>query len=171
MIVHPAKHFFESKFPTLEDHEEEIFFHHPLYNIKCNQIGVLYYDEEVFVLYQNCKGNTIKNKEISKTIGSKTKVAWECYHGEILAGTHFLYVNGNVLDARKENLMAPSKLSKQELAKLSKVKKNYCLASAIYLKKIESRMEKVGIGKEELYDLLVLPNWLKMMRKKLDFLG
>jgi len=167
MIVYPAKHFFESKFPMLEDHEEEIFFHHPLYDIKCNQIGVLYYDDEEFVLWQNCKGNTMQNKKINRQIGSKTKIAWECYHGEILTGTHFLYANGNILDLRKENLLFQSNLSKQEQLRLAKIKKNYQIASALYLKTIETRVEKWGISKEELYDFLTIPSWLKGARKRI----
>ena len=42
MIVHPARHIFEAKFPSLEDHEEEIFYQHPVHDIKVNQLGVIY---------------------------------------------------------------------------------------------------------------------------------
>ena len=172
MIIHPAKHWFETMLPELEPGEKEIFFKHPVEDIKCNQLGVIYYDEERYVCYETRSGSAVKelekwNKKRARAVATKTKVIWECYHGDNLeSGTQFLYTNGNPLDVTKENLLAITRLDATVRQNASKTKKQFINNSVDHLIKLEAKYKKRGIDSDLLHELLLLPNWLLGARKK-----
>jgi hypothetical protein len=166
MIVHPAKHYFECMFPTLEDGEEEHFYQHPLYDIKVNQLGVIYCDESVYGIYDKVDTTMVRQQATGKSCGTKARVIWECYAGQIVNTPHFFYVNANPLDTRKENMVLSGPLSAKERAPYLRTKARFIRASVEHLMKLEGRMEAVGIDKDQLYDLLLLPQWLKGARVK-----
>jgi hypothetical protein len=166
MIVHPAKHLFEARFPTLEDGEEEIFYQHPLYNIKVNQLGVIYCDDSEYGIYDK-KGNcVVREHKTLKNCGNKSRVIWECYHGEILSNAHFLFANANPMDTRKENLLVSSKIPNREREVYLSLKSRFVKASVEHLIKIEERMQAVGVDKKQVYEILQLPYWLEAARGK-----
>jgi len=172
MIIHPANHWFETMMPELEPGEKEIFFKHPVEDIKCNQLGVIYYDEERYVCYDTRTGSVVKemekwNKKLTRAVATKNKVIWECYHQDKLdAGTQFLFTNGNPLDVTKANLLAITKLDPAVRQNASKIKKQFINASVDHLVKLEAKYKKKGIEPDLLQDLLQLPNWLLGARKK-----
>jgi hypothetical protein len=166
MIVHPAKHYFECMFPTLEDGEEEIFYQHPKHDIKVNQLGVIYCDNNVFGIYDRVDTSMVRSQTTRNSVGTKTRIIWECYTGQIVNSPHFFFVNGNPLDTRFENMVLSRPLSKEERAPYLRTKNSFTKASVEHLMKIEDRMEKEGVGKEQLYDMLLLPQWLKSARAK-----
>jgi len=47
-----------------------------------------------------------------------------------------------------------------------RTKARFIQASVEHLIKLEDRMEKVGVDREQLYDMLLLPQWLKGARAK-----
>jgi hypothetical protein len=75
-------------------------------------------------------------------------------------------VNGNPLDTRFENMVLSGPLSTKERAPYLRTKNRFTQASVEHLMKAEGRMEKVGVDKDQLYELLLLPQWLKSARKK-----
>ena len=166
MIVHPAKHLFEAKFPTLEDHEEEIFFPHPKHDIKVNQLGVIYCDNDKYGIYDKRDTSMVREQITRNSVGTKTRIIWECYTGEIVNTPHFFFVNANPLDTRFENMVLSGPLSAKERAPYLRTKSCFIQASVEHLMKIEDRMEKEGVGKAQLYDMLLLPQWLKSARAK-----
>jgi hypothetical protein len=166
MIVYKANHWFDAMFPALEDGEEEIFYQHPEHDIKVNQLGVIYCDNDVFGIYDKIDTSMVRHQITRKSVGTKTRIIWECYTGEILYTPHFFFVNGNAMDTRKENMVLSGPLSAKERAPYLRTKNRFTQASVEHLMKIEDRMEKVGVDKEQLYELLLLPQWLKSARKK-----
>jgi len=166
MIVHPAKHLFQAKFPSLEDGEEEIFYQHPLYDIKVNQLGVVYCDNEVFGIYDKGDTSMVRHQKTKKAVGTKHRIIWECYSGEIVHSPHFFYANGNPLDTRKENMILSGPLSAKERTPYLRIKTKFVQASVEHLVKLEAKMEAVGISKTELYAMLLLPHWLKGARSR-----
>ena len=174
MIIREAKHIFEALFPMLEDHEEEIFFQHPTEAIKCNQIGILYYDENVYAVYDKpATGSSVVRKIETATtprivLGTKQRVIWECYTGKITLSPHFVYKNGNPLDLRFENMAVTSELPRKEWEQYQRVRRAFVQKSVEHLLKLESRAEKMGMDRYELYSFLILPNWLVAARAKLD---
>jgi hypothetical protein len=153
-------------FPSLEDHEKEILYQHPVEAIKCNQLGVLYCDEKVYGIYNKADSSMVRNQVTRKTFGTKPKVIWECYTGEIVTSPHFFYANANPLDLRFENMIHSKPLSAKERAPYIAAKSKFVKASVEHLMKLEDRMEKEGVGKEQLYDMLLLPYWLVAARGK-----
>ena len=166
MIVHPARHLFEAKFPMLEEHEEEIFYQHPLYNIKVNQLGVIYCDDSEYGIYDKRGTCVIREHKTLKNCGNKPRVIWECYHGEILSNAHFLFANANPMDTRKENLLVSSKIPVKEREIFLARKSRFVKESVEHLMKIEQRMEVVGVDKKQVYEILQLPYWLEAARVK-----
>jgi hypothetical protein len=172
MIIYPAKNLFQAKFPTIEDHEEEIFFQHPKEDIKCNQLGVLYYDEDRYSVYTTVSGSTIRehekyNKVGARSVGSKIKIIWECYHHETLeTGAHFLFLNANPLDLTKENVLIISRIDPITKKEAAKAKSKFVSNSIDHLMVLERKFEKEGISNQQLHKLLQIPNWLACARKK-----
>ena len=166
MIVYPAKHLFEAKFPTLEDDEEEIFFHHPVHDIKCNQLGVIYCNESIYGVYDKRGTSMVRVTKTSISVGTKCKVVFECYTGKTIHSPHFFYVNGNPLDLRKENLVVSGPLSGKEREPYLKTKNRFIKASVEHLLKLEAKMEVQGIDKTELHEMLLLPQWLIGARER-----
>ena len=172
MIIYPAKNLFQAKFPTLEDHEEEIFYQHPTEDIKCNQLGVLYYDEDRYSTYPTASGATVRehqkfNKEGARSVGSKIKIIWECYHQEILGiGAHCLFLNANPLDRTKENILMISKIDPATKKEASRAKAKFISNTVDHLITLERKFEKEGISNQQLHKLLQIPNWLTCARRK-----
>jgi hypothetical protein len=166
MIIHPAKHWFQALFPMLEEGEEEQFYQHPQYDIKCNQLGVLYCDETIFSIYDKRDTSMVRILKTGRSVGTKTKVIWECYTGQIVHTPHFFYVNGNPLDTRFENMIMSGPLSAKERAPYLRTKNRFIQASIEHLLKLESKMQGLGIDREQLYEMLLLPQWLKGARER-----
>jgi hypothetical protein len=166
LIVYPAKHLFEAKFPSLEDHEEEIFYQHPVHDIKVNQLGVIYSDDGTFGIYDKRGTSMVRLLKTTNSVGTKCKVVWECYTGEIVHSPHFFFANGNPLDLRRENLVMSGPLNNREREPYIRIKNRFIKASVEHLIKIETRMEAVGIDKTELYEMLLLPHWLIGARER-----
>jgi hypothetical protein len=159
-------------YPTLPDLEEEIFYQHPTEAIKCNQLGVLYYDEERYVTYDVRSGSVVRehaawNGVKARLVGSRPKVVWECYHQEKLGnGVHFVYMNSNPLDLSIENLKVHSKLDARTKLETSKVKSLFVKNSVEYLIKLEDKHKKRGMDKSDLHEALQIPNWLSGARSR-----
>jgi len=166
MIVHPVRHWFEAKFPSLEDHEEEIFYQHPQHDIKVNQLGVLYCDNDKYGVYDNVDNSMVREQSTRRSLGTKTRIIWECYTGQSIFTPHFFYVNGNPLDTRFENMVLSGPLSATARQPYLRTKSRFIQASVEHLIKLEDRMEKVGVDREQLYDMLLLPQWIKGARAK-----
>lgn len=166
------KHLFECVYPVLPEHEEEIFFQHPTEAIKCNQLGVLYYDEERYVTYDLRSGSIVRehaawNGVKPRLIGSKPKVVWECYHNEKLGnGIHFFYVNSNPLDWTVENLLIQNRLDAKSRLEAGKSKSLFIKNSVEHLIKLEVKFKEKGIEKKELHQALQLPTWLSGARSR-----
>lgn len=166
MIVHPARHLFEAKFPTLEDHEEEIFYQHPTQDIKCNQLGVIYCDDTIYSIYDRRGTSMVRFLKTGLSLGSKTKVIFECYTGQSVFAPHFFFANGNPLDTRQENLILCGPLSSRDRQPYIRIKSNFIKASVEHLIGLEQRMEVVGIDRTQLHELLLLPQWLIGARER-----
>jgi hypothetical protein len=166
LIVYPARHLFEAKFPSLEDHEEEVFYQHPVYDIKVNQLGVLYCDESKFGIYDKKGTSLVRYHSTRTSCGTKTKIIWECYTGEIVHSAHFFFVNGNPLDLRRENLVMSGPLSGKEREPYLTTKNRFIKASVEHLLKLEAKMEVQGIDRKQLYEMLLLPQWLIGARER-----
>ena len=166
MIVHPARHYFEAKFPTLEDHEQEQFYQHPVHDIKVNQLGVIYCDDTIISIFDRRGTSVVRFLKTGKGLGNKTKIIWECYTGENFHAPHFFFANGNPLDTRRENLILCGPLSDKDRQPYIRIKRAFVQASVEHLLKLETRMAVVGIGKTELYEMLSLPQWLVSARER-----
>ena len=154
----------------LEDHEEEIIYIHPSGEFSCNQLGVLYYDEDKYVLLENVNGSYMKTtdrKNLSK--GTKLRLVWECYHNQIYPtknSPHIYQANANVYDFTQENLILASSLNKYWQRDLNSVRKEFISKSIDHLIKIENRWSLLGVSKEEVWTMLVIPYWLVGARKR-----
>lgn len=165
MVIYPAKHLFEAQFPKLEDHEEEILYQHPTWPIQCNQIGVMYYDEDVIAVYEKNGRLSVSYKPTWAFCGTKTRVVWECYHGVVMWSPRFLFGNANPYDLRKENLIMVRGLSRSQADHLGRIKARFTNASVEHLVKLEERMKGMGYTGTQTWELLKIPYWLKVARR------
>jgi len=140
MIIHPCTSLFDCKYPELEPHEEEVFYQHPLYSdIKCNQLGVLYYDEDKYYFSQRW-GNPIlwytgSNKD---NVGGRYKITWECYHGRVSPGLVNLF-DMNPYNCTKDNLYVNCDLKKSEYAERIKYRRRFIYNTVMQLEAFAER--------------------------------
>ena len=170
MIVPKATNIFDALAPMLEDHEEELFFQHPTEDIKCNQLGVVYYNEDKYLYLHNKQGGSFMESGTRRNLGSKVRIVWECYRGQTHSGAgspHFFFANGNILDYRPENVFLSNELMPKEKAEMARSKAKFILFSIQRLMELEIYYEKRGIKKEDLYTAMLIPVWLVNARKRI----
>ncbi len=170
MIIPKATNIFDALSPMLEDHEEELFFQHPTLDIKCNQLGAVYYNEDKYMYLHNKQGGSFMETRSRKNLGSKVRVVWECYQGQTHSGSgspHFFFANGNILDYRPENVFLSNDLLPKEKAQMAREKAKFILSSVQRLMELEIYYEKRGIKKEELHTAMLIPVWLVNARKRI----
>lgn len=165
MVIYPARHLFEAKFPSLEADEKEIYYHHPVHNLYVNQLGVIFCDEDEYTIYCKHGFDIVYSKLKRANCGSKGRVIWECYNNQEIKNPHFLYANGNPYDTRKENLVLIKTVSAKDWAGLSRIKKAFTKASVEHLLGLEVRLQALGFTQKEAFTFLGLPNWLMVARR------
>ena len=147
MIVHPCTNLFDCLYPQLEDHEEEIIYQHPIYpDIKCNQIGVLYYDESKYATGVNHgipSLRTIKSNN-NKFIGSKWRMCWECYHGKEAPSLVNLW-DFNPYNCTKENLYLTKEIPKNEYQYRLHLRKKFAAKTIEKLEAFAARHDHMTI--------------------------
>lgn len=174
MIQFPTTNLFDAKLPIFEDGEEEIFYQHPEFDIKCNQLGALYLDEDVYYVVYSRYGIYVRSREnqngkikFRDNLGMKQKIVWECYAGRRLnSGKQFYHVNGNVLDFSYGNLAPAASSDPKAAAAMVGKKKRFIQTSVDRLLELELKYQERGIPKDELHELLQLPQWLISAREK-----
>lgn len=167
MIQFPCTSLFDAKIPVLEADEEEVFFPHPKWEgIKCNQLGVVYFDEERYSsigLFPNITYRTLKSPHI--VLGTKEVVVYECYYGGDFKRRQFYHVNGNLYDFTPDNLIPTNDYKHPRHEEAKENKKAFIKRTMEHLVRLEQRFSKEGIEKEDVYNLLMLPLWIRNARK------
>ena len=175
MIYFPAKHYFEALSPQLEEDEEEIFFHHPTEDLYCNQLGIIFYNEEKYYMVHTSAGTTLRytdresGHQTKRAVGAKARIVWECYNssGKTMTHPHFYHRNGNVMDFSYGNVVTAEDLTSKERMMVAGKRRRFIQESIRYLIQLEKKHEE-GMGIEALYQSLMLPDWLVNGRQKLD---
>lgn len=174
MIYFPARHYFEALSPQLEEHEEEIQFPHPTEDLYCNQLGIIFYNEEKYYMVHASSGITLRHTDAQsghqtkRAVGAKARIVWECYNstGKTMTHPHFYHKNGNVLDFSYGNIVTAEDLTSKERMIVANKRRKFIHESVRYLIQLEKKHEE-GMGIEELYKSLMLPDWLINQRQKL----
>lgn len=161
MIFYETNHFFDAKYPTLEDHEEEIWYPHPLYDIKCNQLGILDFADELKAQLNGRDQYKVKPPGSSsyKTLGYKERVVMECYTGISHKSTKILFQDGNPLNHTFGNLMCFRKKG-SDYRHFYKIQRDFIINSIKYMNSREPFIVKRGIDPEDYWRAMALPSWL-----------
>ena len=166
MIIQIPTSYFDCVWPRLEDNEDEEFFYHPtLEGIYCNQIGMLYLDDDLYTQIINGYVYIIPTKKI---IGRDEEIVWECYHSQILLDDKIDFKDGNHLNRTRDNLYIKSRepyKRKSEVRSLDSFWKN----SINYLNELEEKWAKLGVSPDHLHEMLQISHLLKAKRKNARF--
>lgn len=173
MIHFPCTSYFDALSPILSPEEDEVIFQHPTYDIRCNQLGALYINEEKYYAVYSIHGTYIRSREDSgdlkfrDNLGMKQKIVWECYNNtHLTSGKQFYHINGNVLDFSYNNLIPTGSGDSKTMTSILSKRRRFIKASVDRLKELELKYEERGVEKQELYEVLMLPMWLINARKK-----
>jgi hypothetical protein len=114
MIIPNPRHLFEDCLPKLEEGEEEIFYPHPIYDLSCNQIGLIYPGETLTyysysTLADKCNVNDLKNY---KTSAPRLKIIAQCFAGHTDIPFRTVPLDGNPYNTTASNLLYPKSFNK-----------------------------------------------------------
>jgi hypothetical protein len=160
--------FFNALSPILEEHEEEVFYKHPVYEIQCNQLGALYFDDEVYTYKQGRNGIYLQDKA-KKTVGSKGILVWECYRGvtcEAIWSPYVYHLNGNLMDYTPDNISLAKEIPPDFKQTALKNRNTFVINSVNRLMQLEQKYLTRGIDKSDLNTMFAVPKWLSMARNK-----
>jgi len=164
MIIPSPKHIFQTCFPQLELEEEEIFYPHPLWDLKVNQIGVIYPGESITyysysVLSENVGLNDLKTL---KTTIPKQKLVAQCFAGSMDVPFQVVPLDGNPYNTTRDNLLYHNSQKKKALENYKTFKKN----SIEYMLKRDVVIKSKGLFPGPYWALQKLPNYLRKPYEK-----
>lgn len=163
MIFPIVNHFFDAKFPVLEDHEEEILFPHPTWpGVQANQLGAIYFDEDLYTVVIDPREQfRLRRKGESNVycLGLREKVAMECYTGRSFKGYNFFHIDGNPLNTTFENLVFFVNKGKG-IDEYQSRKKAFIRRTLDYMKTREPLIKKRGIEPIDYWSAMNLPDWI-----------
>jgi len=164
MKIHPLKTIFDAKFPTLEEHEEEIFYRHPVFPFCVNQIGIFYFDDddaEARWVTINKVWGVWRYREIGQTKkgykngGTRLKLAYECFTGIYHEDTkQYLPLDGNPYNLTFENII-PVAEDKKKTTEARKVKLKIYAETAKYMLEKDKKSKGTEKQKEERWQQIV----------------
>lgn len=151
--------------------EEEKFWRHPVHPIRCNQIGLLYVDEDYDVKYQDGRKEVVAYRHSERQkgdydwieAGHPLRVMFECWAGRQVKYSAFVFADGNPLNTTQENLVRKGEVN------LQKWKDAYCATadfrtrSLEYMRKKDEILHKRGVDPVNYWSSFGLPIWLKQM--------
>jgi hypothetical protein len=177
MVIHPAKHWFETMLPELEPGEAEVFYHHPTLPLKVNHIGIIYFDNEEVIL-DGIRGQVYRIRKEDKkgylSIGTRARVCYESYHGVPCPGKHFLHIDGNPANCGIENIIPTNPPSRTLdpigyalYQEADKARKKFVARSLQYMKDKDEWVKSRGGDPEHYWQLFgEIPAWLETAYKK-----
>lgn len=151
-------HYFNTDLPKIPEGEPEVFFHHPELDLKCNQIGILYwgdsYGEESF--------SPLTEKFTVALVGGKSKtyprhkLITECYLGELVKRAPRSVLNGITTDLRPENVL----VLPHQLPEAIKNTNTFIHRSVMYMLERDHYIESKGIKPQVYWAEFKLPNYI-----------
>lgn len=114
MVKRETNHFFKATLPKLGDDEEEIFYNHPIYDLKCNQLGVVYPGPEMKHFSYTIIGDRYLIGQGSNRKSSMiNNLLYQCYTGNVDKAMRKIYpLDGNLLNKTPDNIVYPPSLKK-----------------------------------------------------------
>lgn len=161
MRFFPHTNLFDCLSPMLEENEEEVFFKHPEYDFYCNQLGSLYFPEEL-------KAQTRRNGQYKildvKTkmyivLGVKGRVVRECYDGFSYKAYSFYHADGNPYNFTSDNVVAVKK-SHKDNSKYRKEFRSFVIETLKHMNSREPYILKRGLDPFDYWEALQLPDWV-----------
>jgi len=156
MIIPNPKHLFEDCLPRLEDSEPEIFYKHPVYDLKCNQIGIIYKEEALknfsySIISDKYSLSDLKNYKIAVP---RLKLLAQCFYGSMDIKPRIVPLDGNPINTTPENLVYPKELNRKAKANYNEFKQQ----TLMYMLERDKDLQKTGIDPQHYWALLKLIN-------------
>ena len=164
MINSSPANYFQCVLPSLEPNEEEIWFQHPTESLKCNQLGVLFFDEEEYsMVHLPPKGCYLRKRneagQFYISIGTKSNIVWECYH-QTQTKCRIIHLNYNEIDFTISNLYSIAEETPYQNIVRNKKRRAWEKESAHVLLRKEAAAAAKGLDRETYRALMRFPAWL-----------
>jgi hypothetical protein len=161
MIIPNPKHIFQKCFPQLEKGEEEIFYPHPEWDIKVNQIGVVYPGESMTYYSYSALSDKVNINDLKtvKTSSPKNKIIAQCYAGSMDVPFTIRPLDGNPYNYTKENLLWNEKHKKEASEKYKAFKYN----TLEYMLKKDEELKARGLFPGMYWALQKLPYYIRTL--------
>lgn len=161
MKFFPHTNYFDCLSPMLEDHEEEILYKHPLHDFHCNQLGAIYFPEELKA--QTRQSGQFKIMDLKTqfyiSLGYRERIVRECYDGFTYKNYSFYPKDGNPLNLTPENVIAIAKGNRDNVY-YRKQRRAFIIETIRHMNSREPYILKRGIDPMQYWEMLQLPKWL-----------
>ena len=161
MRFFPHTNYFDCLSPMLEDHEEEVLFKHPQHDVYCNQLGALYFPDEVKA--QTRESGQWKILDVKTqfyvVLGFKERIVRECYDGFSYKNYSFYHKDGNPYNLTSENIIALSKGDKDN-SKFRKQRRYFIMETLKHMNSREPYIVKRGLDPMDYWETMQLPKWV-----------
>jgi hypothetical protein len=155
--------FFTAGLPTLLDEVPERFFYHPTYpDIYCNQLGMLYYPEDKYVMSENRTIQYLIFKGTRARVAKRDVTIYQCFTGRVEKFSKMLFRNGNVNDFSIGNMITSRDSDKAEKKIIERTMQDFIAETIIDLYVLEKVWQtNYNTPPTELHDRLMLPTWVR----------
>ena len=166
MKFFPHTNYFDALSPVLEEHEEEVFFQHPKYDFYCNQLGALYFKDEMKAQVRETGQYKILAPGDFRyiSLGYKERIVLECYHGFTYKSFSIYHKDGNPYNYTQDNLVA-FKAGDKENLKYKKERRDFIIQTIKYMNSREPFITKRNIEPIDYWEALQIPKWLMLEYK------
>lgn len=106
MIHFPFTHLFDAMCPQLEEHEIDVWYRHPVYDLSCNRLGIIVFgDDAIWTSNSREVWITPASTGVRTNLGSREKIVMECYTQTTYYNYQFFHLDNNPYNLTQENLV------------------------------------------------------------------
>jgi len=170
MIYFPCTHLFDAMCPQLEDHEIDIWYQHPLYDLSCNTLGIIDFGDSLAWTSspENIWIRPIDGKE-RHSLGSREKIVMECYTATLLPNHQFFHIDNNPYNLTQENLVYFNYRSRDPgLRYYNKKLRDFLAKTVDYMNSRSAILINRGVKPQIYWEAMSLPSRVMSLWRKVN---
>lgn len=154
--------------PQLEDHEVDVWYPHPVYDLSCNLLGIIVFGDDVrWTSTADTIWITPTETGHRINLGQREKIVMECYTKTLIPNCVFFHIDGNPYNLTQENLVYYNCSSREDGNRYYNKRLREFLATTVsYMNSRTPLLLARGVDPENYWDAMLLPKRLMRLWRK-----